>query len=167
MPAVEDHDRPAAPAPSPGGQDNDFSLRNLAAAADSAAAETTRVMSVLLGAIASVSLARRRHRHHEHHARLGNRADARIGIRMAIGARQRDILTQFLLEAMMISIAGCLIGLLSASAAQSRSTPSSPPSSPAVRGLRRRRRRRRRHLLRLHGTEGGRRSTRSRVLRYQ
>ena len=35
-----------------------------------------------------------------------------IGIRMAIGARQRDVLAQFLLEALMISIAGCLIGLL-------------------------------------------------------
>jgi len=35
-----------------------------------------------------------------------------IGIRMAIGARERDILTQFLLEAIIISIAGCLIGLL-------------------------------------------------------
>ncbi|MDQ5916551.1 MAG: putative transport system permease protein, partial [Pseudomonadota bacterium] len=35
-----------------------------------------------------------------------------IGIRMAIGARQRDILSQFLLEAIIISIAGCLIGLL-------------------------------------------------------
>jgi len=34
-----------------------------------------------------------------------------IGIRMAIGARQKDILAQFLLEAFMISIAGCLIGL--------------------------------------------------------
>ena len=31
---------------------------------------------------------------------------------MAIGARQRDILTQFLLEAVMISFAGCLLGLL-------------------------------------------------------
>jgi putative ABC transport system permease protein len=35
-----------------------------------------------------------------------------IGIRMAIGARKKDILTQFLLEAIMISIAGCLIGLV-------------------------------------------------------
>ena len=36
-----------------------------------------------------------------------------IGIRMAIGARQRDILTQFLLEAIIIrDFAGCLIGLL-------------------------------------------------------
>ncbi|MEI2623009.1 MAG: ABC transporter permease [Giesbergeria sp.] len=92
------------------GQDNDFFLRNLAAAADSAA-ETTRVMSVLLGAIASVSLL------------VGGigimnimlvsvtERTREIGIRMAIGARQRDILAQFLLEALMISVAGCLIGL--------------------------------------------------------
>ena len=70
------------------GSDNDFYIRNLAAAADSAA-ETTRVMSLLLGAIASVSLL--------------------VG---GIGARQKDILTQFLLEAIMISVAGCLIGLV-------------------------------------------------------
>ncbi|HOG03753.1 MAG: ABC transporter permease [Candidatus Accumulibacter propinquus] len=93
------------------GQDNDFYLRNLAAAADSAA-ETTRVMSVLLGAIASVSLL------------VGGigimnimlvsvtERTREIGIRMAIGARQKDILTQFLLEALMISVAGCLIGLV-------------------------------------------------------
>ena len=35
-----------------------------------------------------------------------------IGIRMAIGANQRAILTQFLLEAIMICIMGGLIGLL-------------------------------------------------------
>jgi len=35
-----------------------------------------------------------------------------IGIRMAIGANQRAILTQFLLEAMMICFMGGLIGLL-------------------------------------------------------
>ena len=92
-------------------QDDDFYIRNLAAAADSAA-ETTRVMSMLLGAIASVSLL------------VGGigimnimlvsvtERTREIGIRMAIGARQKDILTQFLLEAIMISITGCLIGLI-------------------------------------------------------
>jgi putative ABC transport system permease protein len=93
------------------GQENDFFLRNLAAVADSAA-ETTRVMSLLLGAIASVSLL------------VGGigimnimlvsvtERTREIGIRMAIGARQKDVLTQFLLEAIIISVAGCLIGLL-------------------------------------------------------
>jgi putative ABC transport system permease protein len=93
------------------GQGNDFYVRNLTAAADSAA-ETTRVMSLLLGAIASVSLL------------VGGigimnimlvsvtERTREIGIRMAIGARQKDIRSQFLLEALMISIAGCLIGLL-------------------------------------------------------
>jgi putative ABC transport system permease protein len=35
-----------------------------------------------------------------------------IGIRMAIGARRRDILVQFLLEAIIVSVVGCLIGVL-------------------------------------------------------
>ena len=34
-----------------------------------------------------------------------------IGIRIAIGAKGREILLQFLLEALMISIIGCLIGV--------------------------------------------------------
>ncbi|MBL8450035.1 MAG: ABC transporter permease [Dechloromonas sp.] len=93
------------------GMENDFYIRNLAAVADSAA-ETTRTMSLLLGAIASVSLL------------VGGigimnimlvsvtERTREIGIRMAIGARERDILTQFLLEAIIISVAGCLIGLI-------------------------------------------------------
>jgi putative ABC transport system permease protein len=93
------------------GQDPDFSLRNLTAVADSAA-ESTRVMSLLLGAIASVSLL------------VGGigimnimlvsvtERTREIGIRMAIGARERDILLQFLLEAIIISVVGCFIGLL-------------------------------------------------------
>jgi len=35
-----------------------------------------------------------------------------IGIRMALGARRRDILLQFLLEALIVSVMGCLIGVL-------------------------------------------------------
>ncbi|HXU93732.1 MAG TPA: ABC transporter permease [Gallionella sp.] len=93
------------------GMDNDFFLRNLTAVADSAA-ESTRIMSLLLGAIASVSLL------------VGGigimnimlvsvtERTREIGIRMAIGARERDILLQFLLEAIIISVVGCFIGLL-------------------------------------------------------
>jgi putative ABC transport system permease protein len=93
------------------GMPDDFFMRNLSAAAESEA-ETTRTMSILLGAIASISLL------------VGGigimnimlvsvtERTREIGIRMAIGARQRDILTQFLLEAVMISFAGCLLGLV-------------------------------------------------------
>ena len=93
------------------GQPEDFFMRNLSAAAETQA-ETTRTMSILLGAIASISLL------------VGGigimnimlvsvtERTREIGIRMAIGARERDILTQFLLEAVMISLAGCLLGLL-------------------------------------------------------
>jgi putative ABC transport system permease protein len=36
-----------------------------------------------------------------------------IGIRVAIDARERDILLQFLLEAIIISLIGCLVGVFS------------------------------------------------------
>ena len=35
-----------------------------------------------------------------------------IGVRRAIGARQRDIVRQFLIEAVLISIAGGIIGII-------------------------------------------------------
>jgi putative ABC transport system permease protein len=35
-----------------------------------------------------------------------------IGIRMAVGARGRDVLMQFLVEAVVISLAGGIIGIL-------------------------------------------------------
>ncbi|MGA8033827.1 MAG: ABC transporter permease [Casimicrobiaceae bacterium] len=91
--------------------ENDFDIRNLTALAN-AAAQTTRVMSIMLGAIASVSLV------------VGGigimnimlvsvtERTREIGIRLAIGARQRDILTQFLLEAIMISLIGCIVGVV-------------------------------------------------------
>jgi putative ABC transport system permease protein len=89
----------------------DFSIRNLSAAAE-VQAQTTEVMSLLLGAVASVSLL------------VGGigimnimlvsvtERTREIGVRMAIGARRRDILTQFLLEALIVSILGCAIGVL-------------------------------------------------------
>ena len=95
----------------PEGADLDFTIRNLSAVAE-VQAQTTKVMSLLLGAVASVSLV------------VGGigimnimlvsvtERTREIGIRMAIGARRRDILLQFLLEAIIVSVIGCLIGVL-------------------------------------------------------
>ncbi|HQT31728.1 MAG TPA: ABC transporter permease [Thiobacillus sp.] len=92
------------------GQDDDFTVRNLTALAETAAS-TTRIMSLLLGAIAAISLV------------VGGigimnimlvsvtERTREIGIRMAIGARRRDVLWQFLIEALTLSLIGCAIGL--------------------------------------------------------
>ncbi|MDR2199809.1 MAG: ABC transporter permease [Deltaproteobacteria bacterium] len=91
-------------------QADDFFISNLSAVMESAE-ETARAMTLLLGAIASVSLA------------VGGigimnimlvsvtERTREIGIRLAIGARKKDILTQFILEAVLVSVTGGLLGL--------------------------------------------------------
>jgi putative ABC transport system permease protein len=93
------------------GQDDDFSVRNLEelfAAQESSA----RVMSILLGAVASVSLIV---------GGIGimnimlvsvSERTREIGLRQAVGAKTRSILTQFLVEAAMLSLVGGCIGIL-------------------------------------------------------
>jgi putative ABC transport system permease protein len=92
------------------GTEDDFFLRNQIEITQ-AMASTTRTMSALLAAIASISLlvggigimnimlVSVTERTHE------------IGIRMAIGARGADILSQFLVESIALSVMGGLVGL--------------------------------------------------------
>lgn len=93
------------------GEDNDFTIRTQTEIADAQSA-TTRIMTTLLASIASVSLL------------VGGigimnimlvsvtERTREIGIRMSIGARRRDILSQFLMEAMVLSMLGGLIGIV-------------------------------------------------------
>jgi len=92
------------------GQEDDFTVRNLSEVF-AAQEESARTMSLLLGAIASVSLL------------VGGigimnimlvsvtERTREIGIRMAVGARERDILTQFLIEAVTLSLIGGIVGI--------------------------------------------------------
>ncbi len=94
---------------SPGDPD-DFTVRTQEEIA-SLRTETTRTMTVLLAAIAGVSLV------------VGGigimnimlvsvtERTREIGLRMAIGARGKDVLLQFLVEAIVISLFGGLIGI--------------------------------------------------------
>ena len=92
------------------GDEDDFTIRNQNDLAE-AAQGTTQVMSVLLAAIASVSLL------------VGGigimnimlvsvtERTREIGIRMAIGARGSDVLTQFLVESVVMSLMGGVLGI--------------------------------------------------------
>ena len=98
------------------GQDDNFNVMDMKEIA-SMLSGTTQMMTMLLGAVAAVSLL------------VGGigimnimlvsvtERTREIGIRLAIGAYERDVLTQFLVEAMVLASFGGLFGVLLALAA--------------------------------------------------
>ena len=91
-------------------QDNDFTVRNLTEIM-ATAEQSASVMSLLLGAIASISLL------------VGGigimnimlvsvtERTREIGIRIAVGAKSKDILLQFLIESLVLSLIGGILGI--------------------------------------------------------
>ena len=92
------------------GKDDDFLVRTQQEISDMATA-TSKVMTMLLGSVVGVSLL------------VGGigimnimlvsvtERTREIGVRLAVGARSRDILLQFLIEAVTLSLIGGLIGI--------------------------------------------------------
>jgi putative ABC transport system permease protein len=95
----------------PPGQDDDFTVRSQLDVA-SAVGSTSRIMTVLLGIVASISLV------------VGGigimnimlvsvtERTREIGIRMAVGAKGKDILVQFMVESIVLSLIGGTIGII-------------------------------------------------------
>jgi putative ABC transport system permease protein len=92
------------------GADDDFMVQNMAEIAEGAA-DATNILTILLGSIASISLL------------VGGigimnimlvsvtERIREIGIRMSVGAKERDILLQFLAEAIVLSTMGGVLGI--------------------------------------------------------
>ena len=91
-------------------QEDDFNVRSQAEIMD-AVTETTETMTLMLGSIAAVSLL------------VGGigimnimlvsvtERTREIGIRLSVGARESDIMTQFVTEATVLSVSGGIIGI--------------------------------------------------------
>ena len=93
------------------GEEDDFTVSDQADISE-AASETSRILTMLLGSIAGVSLL------------VGGigimnimlvsvtERTREIGIRLSVGARGKDVLIQFLTEAVILSLAGGITGIL-------------------------------------------------------
>ena len=116
----------------PSDRDDDFTVRDMTQVADAMASATT-VMTGMLGALAGVSLL------------VGGigimnimlvsvtERTREIGIRLAIGAQERDILIQFLVEATVLSLIGGLVGIgLGLALAGLASTSMAIPFAPSL-----------------------------------
>jgi len=99
-----------------GGEDDDFNVLDTQQLADTLSA-TTRVLTTLLGAVAAVSLL------------VGGigimnimlvsvtERTREIGLRLAIGALEREVLLQFLIEAVVLAALGGVVGIVLATGA--------------------------------------------------